>query len=79
MEIHFAGELLRRVLVRASPTHKICLVAHCAALYSARATRWGVALWCGSVEQQDCPLQMLRTAVSGLPSRKSEFPVVFNG
>ncbi len=31
MEIYFAGELLRRMLVRASPIYKICLVAYCAA------------------------------------------------
>ena len=76
MEIHFEGELLRRVLVRASAICKISLVARCAAPCTARATRWGAALRCGSAEQQACPLQMLRIAVSGLPSRKSEFPEV---
>jgi hypothetical protein len=36
---------------------------------------------CGSAKQQACPPQMLRIAVSSLPSRKSEFleaPICIN-
>src|SRR3989338_6826079 len=50
-----------------------CLVVRCAAPCGARATRWDGALRCGSTEQQACPLRMLRIAVSGLPSSKTNF------
>jgi hypothetical protein len=72
-KIYFAGESQRRVLAHSSSINPICLVIRCAAPCGARATRWGAARRCGSAEQQACPPQMLRIAVSGLPSRKSKF------
>jgi hypothetical protein len=72
MGIHFEGELLHHVLGGVLSRCSLRGSLQC------RATRWGVALWCESAEQQACPLQMLRIAVSGLASRKSEFPEVYS-